>query len=114
MADDPTVVRRAALAHAIRQAQQREQWREFLETPEGRADFVQGAIAWIVEKWPVPRECPHCHTTEWEVGTPFELRTGGDASLTPHFPVMCSNCGNTVLINAVRAGLVPEPEEEAK
>lgn len=88
------------------------QWREFLDSPEGKRQFVEAAINWVAEKWPVPRECPYCSNTEWEVGTPLEIQTAQDESLTPHFPVMCSNCGNTVFINAVRAGLVPEPDEE--
>jgi predicted RNA-binding Zn-ribbon protein involved in translation (DUF1610 family) len=71
---------------------------------------VSAGIQWLQEKW-VTLRCPYCDSTAWEVGSPFVLRTT-TAVLTPHFPVMCSNCGNTVLINAVRAGLMPEPSDE--
>jgi hypothetical protein len=47
----------------------------------------------------------------WSIGTPFEISLENGEALSPHFPVMCDNCGNTVFINAILAGLLPEPEE---
>jgi predicted RNA-binding Zn-ribbon protein involved in translation (DUF1610 family) len=80
------------------------------ETQAQKERTISAGIQWLQDKW-VTLECPYCSSTAWEVGSPFVLRTT-TAVLTPHFPVMCSNCGNTVLVNAVRAGLMPEPPDE--
>jgi hypothetical protein len=77
------------------------------------SELADRAILWLREKWG-DRECPYCDHVEWEVGTPVELSTLAGDGVTPAFPVMCSNCGHTTFINAVRAGLVPEPEDESE
>ena len=56
-----------------------------------------------------------CHTNNWAVNeTVFQLPEhkpnvgfviGG--VVFPVIPIMCSNCGNTVFINAIKAGLLP-------
>src|SRR5438132_1304548 len=69
--------------------------------------FIQAAISWLVEVWGHERPCPYCGHPHWSIGTPFEVALTDGGSLSPHFPVMCSTCGNTVFINAILAGLLP-------
>jgi hypothetical protein len=76
-----------------------------------RQALIAQAVAWLDEKW-MPGACPYCHHIEWDVGTPLNLVASDGTSMTPMFPVMCVNCGNTTFINAIRAGLFPEPEPE--
>jgi predicted nucleic-acid-binding Zn-ribbon protein len=67
---------------------------------------MDAAITWLHQKW--TQNCPYCGNHEWRVSTPFELsRTDGKA-LSPHFAVMCTNCGQTAFINAIVAGIVPD------
>jgi len=70
--------------------------------------FIEAAISWLGERWGPEKACPYCGNTGWSVGTPFEVSLEGGNSLSPHFPVMCDNCGNTVFINAILAGLLPD------
>jgi hypothetical protein len=74
-----------------------------------RKAFVEDAIAYLQRQWG-ERACPYCGQGPWEIGTPFDFETSAGPTTT-HFPVMCSNCGQTAFVNAVRAGLVPEPPE---
>jgi hypothetical protein len=81
---------------------------------------IAAAISWLARKWgEEAKPCPYCGTAAWHVGTPQYIDVGfghgepGFSTMSPTFPVMCSNCGNTVLINAVLAGLVePEPPHQ--
>lgn len=67
-----------------------------------------------------PISCQMCHKGQWAVGdTTFELREffgGGlriDTGLIiPVIPVTCSNCGRTVLINTIVAGVLKKDGEE--
>lgn len=71
---------------------------------------------WLREKWPNP-QCPMCFARNWHVAPTAELRdfTGGDLVLggpiIPVVPVVCTNCGNTVLVNALIAGAVEQPPQ---
>jgi hypothetical protein len=64
--------------------------------------------------------CAVCGSNNWQIDAVFELRrfhggslvVGGDPIL-PVFPVTCNVCGNTVLINAVRAQVVEGPNAQA-
>lgn len=70
-------------------------------------------IGYLKDKWR-NRPCPMCAHASWTVQeNVFELREyhGGNmviggSALVPVVPVTCSNCGNTVLINAIIAGVV--------
>jgi ribosomal protein S27AE len=70
------------------------------------------------EKWK-GRTCPMCGGGPWNASDmAFELREFNEGNLvvggvpiTPVIPVTCSNCGNTILINAVVAGLVTKSKE---
>ena len=64
-------------------------------------------------KW-LGTPCPMCHVVNWTVQDSIYqllqfnqgvLRIGGP--VIPVIPVVCNNCGNTVLVNAITAGLLP-------
>jgi hypothetical protein len=89
-------------------------------TPEQQAqvEMWERAVAWLEKRWSPGGEtpaCPYCGTREWSVGVPALLLSaaggvpgGGPwGGMSPVFPVMCLHCGNTVLINAILAGIVP-------
>lgn len=81
-------------------------------------DLASQLMAHIQAKWSPEACCPLCRGTQWEVaGQCFELRPwrqadqdlAGDYFL-PVLPVICSQCGHTVLLNPRAAGLtLPEP-----
>lgn len=74
-------------------------------------------IEFLNEKWK-NQACPMCGGHEWTVGDRmFELREfnngsitvgGPSSSVAPVIPVVCSNCGNTILINTLATGLLKE------
>jgi hypothetical protein len=71
-------------------------------------------------KW-AGRPCAQCGTAVWQVQDAiFELRgfSGGSlvvgGAIIPLIPVTCANCGNTVLVNAILAGVVERPTEVKK
>lgn len=73
-------------------------------------------IAFLNAKWGSGRQCPMCGTKSWSVQdstfqvselNPAGLVVGGP--IIPVIPVICSNCGNTVLVNAITAGIVIPP-----
>jgi hypothetical protein len=70
--------------------------------------LVEAAIEWLEIKWGDERSCPYCGIQDWGVSVPFNLLLESRRTLAPHFSVSCGNCGNTVLINALLAGLFPE------
>jgi hypothetical protein len=81
-----------------------------------QAEQIVKAIIWLEQKWTEARRCPYCGNPHWEVGTPVEITLGNpmfgtpiQSPMSPMFPVMCTNCGNTVFINAILAGVVPAP-----
>ena len=82
---------------------------------------------YLREKWGPLRACPMCEEKRWFVPDStfqlLELDQGGivlGGSAIPVLPVICSKCGNTVLINAILAGFVtqqptpPERKEAAR
>ena len=67
------------------------------------------------------RPCAQCGAATWQVqDVIFELRGFSGGSLVlggpiiPLIPVTCSNCGNTILINAILAGAVERTTEVKK
>lgn len=76
---------------------------------------------WLQTKWGnPPRTCPYCQVAEWVICPPGNLPAGDQHSnmhLGRGFPsvvLICGNCGNTVLINALLVGVVvPKKEDEA-
>lgn len=89
------------------------------------ADFdSQQLLKFLAEKW-ANRPCPMCGKGPWNVQNKtfqlMEFHQGGvviGGPVVPIVPVACSNCGNTVLVNAILAGVVkpdaPSPEPEKK
>jgi hypothetical protein len=92
-----------AIAHLSEQQKKSEE--------KAEAELLQAGIRWIENKWG-DQPCPYCQHVEWQVGTPLEINLSGEEFMSPAFPVMCGNCGHTTLVNAIRAGLLPEPGEE--
>lgn len=75
-------------------------------------------ILFLDEKMPNLGPCPLCKKEKWTVSdTVWELQElfeGELRSNSPRTPVICltcGNCGNTILINAIIAGIV---KSEAK
>lgn len=67
----------------------------------------------IAEKWAPPATCTVCGHNSWNVSDVlYELREFhggsmviGGSAIIPVSPVTCNNCGNTVLINPLVAGI---------
>lgn len=79
----------------------------------------QKAIVHLQAKW-AGRPCPMCGVSDWNVhDSTFQLTEFNQGSMViggpviPVVPVICKNCGNTILINAIIAGLI-KPETGAK
>ncbi len=75
------------------------------------------AIQHLNSKW-INKTCPVCQGNTWDVHPElYEMRqfNGGDmvlgGPLIPLLVVECTNCGNTISINAIRAGVV-SPEKK--
>ncbi|MCD4727797.1 MAG: hypothetical protein K8R46_09055 [Pirellulales bacterium] len=71
-------------------------------------------VNYIKTKWAAPATCSVCRQNSWQVATEvLEIRAfhggsmviGGKNAVVPLVPVTCQNCGNTVLLNALIAGL---------
>jgi len=79
------------------------------------------AIQHLNKKW-TNKTCPVCQGNTWDVHPElYEMRqfNGGDmvlgGPLIPLLVVECKNCGNTISINAMRAGVIsPEKKGEHK
>lgn len=69
-------------------------------------------IQHLKTKW-AGRNCPLCNKGNWNVSDKvYELREfhGGNliiggTPIVPVLPVTCDNCGNTILVNSIVAGL---------
>jgi hypothetical protein len=64
-------------------------------------------------KW-AGRPCPMCGVNSWSVqDSTYQLLEFNQGTLVvggpviPIVPVVCNNCGNTILVNAIIAGLLP-------
>jgi hypothetical protein len=76
----------------------------------------QKLLTHLSEKWK-GRSCSMCDARNWNLSDKlFELREfqGGELVLgtgpiIPLVVVTCNNCGNTVLVNAIKAGAI-EPQ----
>jgi len=77
----------------------------------------QIAIAHLQEKWE-GKPCPMCGVGNWNVNnSTFQLTEFNQGNMiiggpvVPVIPVVCNNCGNTILVNAITAGVI-KPESE--
>ena len=83
-------------------------------SPEQQKALAE-AIAWLADKWR-DTHCPYCDALSWAVGETVQILAAfpisyGKGRFSPAFTVMCTNCGHTSLVNAIVAGIVPEPDE---
>ena len=79
---------------------------------------ISNVIHHLDSKWG-NRPCPICDSNSWYVSKKvFELREYhngkliGGAPIFPVIPVTCNNCGNTVMVSAVKAGAIEKPTIE--
>ena len=77
-------------------------------------------IEQLQAKW-AGRPCQMCQVGDWKVqDATFELREFHEGTLVvggpiiPVVPVVCANCGNTILVNAIVAGVVKPKEGGTK
>jgi len=84
------------------------------------ATVPPSVFEFLNQKWRGGKFCPVCGTNGWNVEPQLaELRflsVGGFAIGGPVIPlvvVTCNNCGNTILINAIKAGWQPTPPLQA-
>lgn len=86
-------------------------------SPEQRQTFLN----WMSSKAPLIGKCPLCNAREWSlIEEIIELRPFHGGSMVvggptyPNVGVICNNCGNTQLVNAVVSGVLKsitsEPE----
>src|SRR5437867_769361 len=74
------------------------------------------ALAWLNRQW-TNQTCPFHGPTKWEVGQvimTLPYSGGGVIVGGPTYPLLvvtCVNCGYTVLVNAIVAGVVPRPPQ---
>jgi len=76
-------------------------------------------VSFIKTKWKPPYACACCGANNWNVTQEvFQMTEFTQAGLVlggpvvPLAPVTCNNCGNTVLLNALMAGVVTTPEKK--
>jgi hypothetical protein len=91
------------------------------EKPHGAPDpFKEAALAddekatllrHINAKW-TAKTCPFCNQSKWDIGgwSPILLGPGAGnvvigGAVLPSVAMVCMTCGNTVLINAIIAGI---------
>ena len=68
---------------------------------------------YLSEKWKKPVSCAVCGENKWTISeSVHELREFhggsmviGGSALIPLVPITCNNCGNTVLLNPLIAGI---------
>ena len=59
--------------------------------------------------------CPICKHSQWSVNNIItemrefhngDLIVGGDSAIMPFVSISCNNCGHTLFINAIKAGII--------
>lgn len=76
----------------------------------------------INEKWAKPIACPTCKANSWNISdNVFELRDFnygnmviGGVPIIPIVPVICHNCGNTILVNPLILGVELKEDSSAE
>ena len=81
---------------------------------------LDAALDWLEKVSPGGATCSVCAKNTWEVGkslvAPMRIQgrtTFIDGELHPLVTVTCKNCGHTIFVNAVMAG-VEKPSEEGE
>ncbi len=77
------------------------------------------ALDHLNTKWKGLRNCQICGDTNWNVHPElYEMRQFNEGNmvlggpLIPLLVIECTNCGNTISINAIRAGIVTPDKKE--
>lgn len=77
-------------------------------------------IEYLNEKWK-GKGCPMCDENQWAISDKaMEIRefhggnlvVGQNSSIQPVIPINCGNCGNTMLVNGLIAGVIERPVED--
>ena len=78
---------------------------------------LEKAEEWLDIHWKGDQICPICGNNDWwicdevvEMKAYNEGRLLAGGSVFPHLAVICLTCGNTLLFNAMLAGLVEQPQ----
>ena len=85
-----------------------------LKTPVLRDEQIAVALQCQRDRWGANAQCPMCGHAEWIIGRKVVfLESPPTGLLTPAtkyaaLQVACANCGNTLLVNASIAGVLPE------
>ncbi len=74
-------------------------------------------ISHLNQKWG-NKPCPMCGSSNWNVSdTVYELREFhggnlvlGNGPIIPIVPVTCTNCGNSIFVNALMSGAIEKPK----
>jgi len=79
------------------------------------------ALEELSKKWTGKKECEICGTNNWSVPDDIVMPmafTGGGLTIGgptyPQLQIICSNCGNTKIFNAVILGIAPKGGEDGK
>lgn len=80
---------------------------------------TENLLKHLNEKWH-GAQCPLCQSGNWNISdNVFELRQFnegnlimGNVPIVPVIPVTCSNCGNTVLVNAIITKAIEPPKNK--
>jgi predicted nucleic-acid-binding Zn-ribbon protein len=75
-------------------------------------------IKHLEDKWN-SQNCPMCGHSSWNIPSEvYEIREFhggglvlGPIPIVPVIPITCSNCGNTILVNSIVAGITSIVEE---
>ena len=77
------------------------------------------ALAHLKSKWTGERKCQVCKSDIWNVHPElYELRQFNEGNmvlggpLVPLLVIECTNCGNTIFMNAMRASVVSPDKKE--
>jgi hypothetical protein len=78
--------------------------------------------AWLQEKWNGAKLCPICNQDTLALESALAevgvfVAGGGIYAGSPSYPcavLICTNCGYTLLFNAVLSGIVPGTDKEGK
>lgn len=71
----------------------------------GVVSLSEKAIKHIKDKW-VTHDCGLCNKNDWDISDDIFKLYRDDMATMPFVTVICTNCGNTVLINAIVAEII--------
>ena len=86
------------------------------------AEQAKKVLDYIIQKTENnPIVCPICRNEQWKLNDILtetrefnddKIPMGPELQVMPFVSIICNNCGHTLLINAIRAGIVdPQPKK---